>query len=212
MSLYHTSRRAFLKGAATLAAVPGLNAQTPKRAAGSASRLAYIASYSSPKGPEGSKGYGGGIYLFDMDPATGKLTQRAVVRNGDNPSWLAFDPKRAFLYSANETDTYQGADSGSVSAYRIQRPGGGLTLVNTQSSGGAGPCHISVHPSGRWLFSANYAGGAIAVLPIRPSGELGPPSDIKKDSGQTGSTHAASAPPGSFAISGHDKPHAHMIQ
>jgi 6-phosphogluconolactonase (cycloisomerase 2 family) len=35
---------------------------------------------------------------------------------------------------------------------------------------------------------------------------------VKRDSGQTGSTKAASAPPGSFAISGHDKPHAHMIQ
>jgi 6-phosphogluconolactonase (cycloisomerase 2 family) len=85
-------------------------------------------------------------------------------------------------------------------------------LVNTQSSGGAGPCYLSVHPSGKYVFSANYAGGTIAVLPIRANGELGPPADVKRDSGQTGAIHAATAPPGSFAISGHDRPHAHMIQ
>jgi len=52
----------------------------------------------------------------------------------------------------------------------------------------------------------------VAVLPIRADGELGPATDVKNDSGRTGSIHAASAPPGSFAISGHDRPHAHMIQ
>jgi 6-phosphogluconolactonase len=51
----------------------------------------------------------------------------------------------------------------------------------------------------------------VAVLAIRPNGELGPATEVKSDSGQTGSLYAAGAPPGSFAISGHDRPHAHMI-
>ena len=85
-------------------------------------------------------------------------------------------------------------------------------MRRTQSSGGAGPCHLSVHPSGKYAFTANYAGGTVAVIPIRANGELGPPTDVKRDSEQTGSLHAASAPPGSFATSGHDRPHAHMIQ
>jgi 6-phosphogluconolactonase len=50
------------------------------------------------------------------------------------------------------------------------------------------------------------------VLPIRPNGHVGPPTDVKRDAGQTGAIHAASAPTGSFAISGHDRPHAHMMQ
>jgi 6-phosphogluconolactonase (cycloisomerase 2 family) len=203
-----TSRRAFLQGAAALAAIPRLTAQS---AAQGRSPLLYVATYSSPQGPEGSKGYGEGIYLFEMNPANGRLLKREVFRNADNPSWLAFDPSRAHLYSANETATYQGAASGSASAYRIERPSGRLSLLNTQSSGGAGPCHLSVHPSGKYAFTANYAGGTIAVLPIRANGELGPPTDVKTDAGQTGSLHAAGAPPGSFAISGHDRPHAHMI-
>jgi 6-phosphogluconolactonase (cycloisomerase 2 family) len=59
---------------------------------------------------------------------------------------------------------------------------------------------------------ANYFGGSVAVVPIRPDGRLREPSDVKKDSGKVGPTRATNAPPGSFAISGHDRTHAHMIQ
>ena len=202
-----TSRRTFLK-AGTLAAASRIVAgQTARRPP-----LAYVATYSSPQGPEGSKGNGEGIYLFEMAPENGRLSKRAVFQNPDNPSWLAFDSTRKHLYSANETATYKGTPSGSVSAYRIDPASGGLTLLNTESSGGAGPCHLSVHPSGKFAFTANYHGGTVAVLPIRTNGEVGPPTDVKRDSGQTGSLRAATAPPGSFAISGHDRPHAHMIQ
>ena len=205
------TRRAFLKGAAA-ATVPALAGQSGSQGAARRAPLLYIASYSSPQGPEGSKGNGEGIYLFEMDLTNGRLSKRSVFPNGNNPAWLAFGPARANLYSANETATYNGTPSGSVSAYRIEGSSGHLTLLNTESSGGSGPCYLSIHPSGKYALAANYAGGTLAVLPIRANGELGPPTDVKRDSGQTGSIHAASAPQGSFAISGHDRPHAHMIQ
>jgi len=173
--------------------------------------LAYVGTYSSPQGPEGSKGRGSGIYLFEVDRSTGALNEREVFLNDSNPAWLAFDPSRTHLYSANETPTYQGAASGSASAYSIDRSTGRLTLLNTVSSEGAGPAHMSIHPSGKYALVANYAGGTVAVLPIRSNGELGPATDIKHNQGTIGPVHATSAPPGSFAISGHDHPHAHMI-
>jgi 6-phosphogluconolactonase (cycloisomerase 2 family) len=176
-------------------------AQPPRRPI-----LAYVGSYSNPQGPEGSHGNGQGIYLFEMNPESGAFTQRAVFPNASNPSWLAFDPSATHLYSANET-----AD-GSASAYSIDRADGQLTLLNTVSSQGAGPAHLSVHPSGKYVLVANYAGGTVAVLPILPQGELGPATDVKHDQGPLGPPHASSAPPGSFAISGHDSVHAHMIQ
>jgi 6-phosphogluconolactonase (cycloisomerase 2 family) len=116
------------------------------------------------------------------------------------------------LYAANETATFQGTNSGSVSAFSIDRSNGHLAPLNTVSSQGAGPAHLSVHPSGKHVLVANYAGGTVAVLPIGSNGELGSATDVKEDVGTVGSTHATSAPPGSFAISGHDRPHAHMIQ
>ncbi len=38
------------------------------------------------------------------------------------------------------------------------------------------------------------------------------PTDVKSDAGKFGPTKATNAPPGSFAFSGHDRTHAHMIQ
>jgi 6-phosphogluconolactonase len=59
---------------------------------------------------------------------------------------------------------------------------------------------------------ANYFGGSVAVLPIMSNGTLGAASDVKLDSGKIGPTRASNAPSGSFAFSGHDRTHAHMIQ
>jgi 6-phosphogluconolactonase (cycloisomerase 2 family) len=80
------------------------------------------------------------------------------------------------------------------------------------SSGGKGPAHLSVHPSWRFVLVANYFGGSVAVLPIRFDGSLGDATDFKQDAGKVGPTKATNAPPGSFAFSGHDQIHAHMIE
>ena len=207
------SRRGFLRGTAVLALTrPSLALAQSQTNAVNGSILAYVGTYSSPQGPEGSKGNGQGIYLFQMDPSTGALSPREPFADDSNPSWLALDPSRTHLYAANETATFQGINSGSVSAFSIDRPTGHLAPLNTVSSQGAGPAHLSIHPSGQYVLVANYAGGNVAVLPIRPNGELGSATDVKEDVGAVGPTHATSAPSGSFAISGHDRSHAHMIQ
>jgi 6-phosphogluconolactonase (cycloisomerase 2 family) len=138
--------------------------------------------------------------------------ERVVFPNPDNPSCLALNASGTRLYAANETATYQGASGGSVSAYEIGRPGGRLRLMNTVASEGAGPCHLSLHQSGKWLFVANYHGGTSAVLPIGANGDLRAASDVKRHDGDLGPGRAASAPPGSFAWSGHDRAHSHMIR
>jgi len=207
----NASRRDFMKRAAAgLTVAAGARAQQKKAPGGPV--LAYVGTYSNPQGPEGSKGRGQGIYLFEMDPSSGNLKQREVFPDGMNPSCLALNPSKTHLYAANETSTFEGAASGSVSAYSIDRDTGRLTLLNTVSSQGAGPAHLSVHPSGRYVLVANYFGGTIAVLPVKPGGSLGAASDVKEDKGSSDATKTgSSAPPGSFAISGHDHPHAHMI-
>jgi 6-phosphogluconolactonase (cycloisomerase 2 family) len=208
------NRRRWVKAVTPVVLVGSVHARAAQAGKSSKGKslLAYVGTYSSPQGPEGSKGRGEGIYLFRADAATGLLTPVERFKNDSNPAWLALNSARTHLYSANETNNYEGQRSGSVSAYAIDRATGRLTLVNTVSSRGAGPAHLSVHPSDRFVLVANYAGGTIAVLPIQPNGGLGEATDVKQDPGPVGSEHAASAPAGSFAISGHDRPHAHMIQ
>jgi 6-phosphogluconolactonase (cycloisomerase 2 family) len=107
---------------------------------------------------------------------------------------------------------FEGSGAGSISSYLINRFNGRLELLNTVNSGGAGPAYLNVHPSGRFVLAANYDGGTLAVFPLGTSGQLDSASDIKDSSSKVGATRASSAPPGSFAISGHDRPHPHMIQ
>ena len=112
--------------------------------------------------------------------------------NDSNPSWVALDQSRTHLYSANETSDYNGTKSGSVSAYSINRADGHLTLMNTVSSEGAGPAHLSLHPGGKHALVANYYGGTIAVIPILANGSVGKAIDVKHDQGTLGPVHAAS--------------------
>ncbi|MGH9328790.1 MAG: lactonase family protein [Terriglobia bacterium] len=195
------SRRSLLKSAAALASV----APRPAHARQTNLIPAYVGTYT------GSGGNGKGIYRCEMNPSTGELSRGKLVSDVPSPTWLAFDASRQHLYAINEISSLKGKASGSVSAFSIRRPTGDLYLLNTVSSGGAGPAYLSIHPSGKYALVANYAGGSVAVLSILPSGELGPSTDVKQDKGTVGSEHPTSAPPGNFAISGHDAPHAHMI-
>jgi len=184
-------------------------AQPGQTSHGRGSVLAYVGSYT---GAVGNDGNGQGIYLFRMDLSTGALTQVKVAATIPSPSWIAIHPNGNYLYAVNQISDFEGTTSGSVSALAIHRGTGDLTFLNVVSSQGARPAHLSVDPLGQFVFVANYGGGSIAVLPVAPNGSLGNASDVHLDVGSVGPAHATNAPPGSFAISGHDAPHPHMIE
>jgi 6-phosphogluconolactonase len=213
-------RRSFLKSTVALAAASplmgGLASAQPQQAAGPL--LAYVGTFSSPLRDvlptqvDRPPGTGRGIHHFRVDRTTGALSPAGVHEMGTSPSHLAVNAAGTRLYSANETDRVGGGKEGTVSGFAVDRTDGTLKPLNTVRSGGAGPTYVSLHPSGRFLLVANYFGGSIAVLPVLDDGRLGQASDVKADAGEIGPTRAANAPKGSFAISGHDRTHAHMIQ
>ncbi len=180
--------------------------------------MAYVGTFSSPLKDtlptqvDLPPGNGRGIHLFQVDRDTGGLTPAGMVEMGTSPSCLVINAAGSHLYSANETDRVGENHEGTVSSFSIDPRSGQLKLLNTVRSGGAGPTYVSLHPSGRFLLVANYFGGSVAVLPILPDGQLGEATDVKNDEGTLGPVKAAHAPPGSFAFSGHDRTHAHMIQ
>ncbi|WP_113957460.1 lactonase family protein [Roseimicrobium gellanilyticum] len=215
----HHSRRSLLKLSSALAA--GLILPKPLKAAPSAQKgklIAYVGTYTSPlQNMKATQvdlppGNGRGIHLFEVNRSTGEMTPCGVVEMGTSPSCLAFNAARTHLYSANETERTGDNEAGSVSAFQIDPGSGQLKLLNTVSSEGKGPAHLSVHPSGKHVLVANYFGGSVAVLPILADGSLGKATDVKVDQGTVGPRKATNAPPGSFAFSGHDQTHAHMIE
>jgi len=203
------SRRELLKQSVAFAMLR--SALTPLHASAAGGRsgkiLAYVGTYSAAVDGGGSNGKG--IYLFEMDITSGELSLINLAAEARNASWLSLDPSGRHLYAVNEVADFDG-NSGSVSAFAVNRANGELQLLNVVSSEGAGPAHLSVDASGKFVFVANYAGGTLAVLPILSTGALGPATDVHQDTGSLGPRIPASAAAG-FSFSGHDKPHAHMI-
>ncbi|MET8245102.1 lactonase family protein [Streptomyces sp. NPDC005202] len=191
-----------LTGAAAMAAVPAPAAPrrqpvadtpaAPEASTGTSSgrptgkpsgpRPLYLGTYTSVEGG------GTGIGLAVYDPATGAVTGRGTLTGLGDPSYLALHPNSRTLYAVDERQ------NGAVTAVRVAD----RKVLGTRSTGGAGPCHLSVHPTGRWLLSANYQSGSVAVHPIDASGALGERTDLV--------THS-SPPPGP----GQQGPHAHQF-
>ena len=210
--MLHISRRSFLT-ATTVFATTALFAADSK-----GPLIAYVGTFSSPLRDmlptqvDLPPGNGRGIHIFQIDRSTGGMTAGGIYELGTSPSCLALNAAGTRLYSTNETDRVGEKNEGTISAFSIDRTNGQLKLLNTVSSHGAGPTYLSIHPSGKFAFVANYFSGSIAVLPILPDGTLGEATDSKIDTGTLGPKKATNAPPGSFAFSGHDRTHAHMIQ
>src|SRR3984957_6184084 len=147
------TRRDFLQAASLLAAPAALAhaGEAPDvRAAPAAFAYAYVGTY-TPNG--------GGIYLFRMDKASGALTQLQVFDDIRNPSWIAVNAAQSRLYAVSEIDNYQGSRSGAVISYAIDAASLQIKRMGAVSSAGTSPTHLSVHPSGDFVFVANYGGG-----------------------------------------------------
>src|SRR3712207_582263 len=123
--------------------------------------LVYVGCYTGESG-----GKGEGITLLLRDPDSGALTRHGVVAHTPSPSFLAAHPARPVLYAVNELA------EGTVSAFAIGDRGA-LSPLAVRSTGGQHPCHVAVTPDGRFLLSANYGSGSIAVHPLDADGVPG---------------------------------------
>lgn len=140
-----------------------------------------------------------GIYVYKFNTATGSLESVGLVAETPNPTFLVIHPNHKYLYAANEIGRWNGERTGSVSAFRIDPATGKLTALNTVSSHGTGPCHVSIDRTGKFVFVANYSGGSVAVLPIKEDGSLGEATSSIQHTGS------------SVNQSRQREPHAHSI-
>jgi len=154
--------------------------------------LLFVGTYTEKK----SKG----IYAYRFDATTSELTPLGVAAETTNPSFLAIDPTRPFLYAVNEVPKYKGTDSGAVSAFAVDPRTGKLSLLNEVASRGANPCYIAFDKTGKFALVANYSGGSVAVFPVRDDGHMGESSAFVQ--------HAGS----SINKERQEGPHAHWIE
>ena len=174
---------------------------------------AYIGTYTpnlaDPKAY--AHGSGEGIYLVNVDDATGALSGLKLVAKDRSPAWFELSADNRFLYTVNEIDSYGPDKSGSVTAYAVDTKSGALRKLNSVSSGSAIPCYISLHPSGKFALVANWTGGTFSVIRIKQDGSLGEMTDAIKPGGPVNSASAVDAPPGQGRSEPNRGTRGHMI-
>ena len=126
-----------------------------------------------------------GIYAYKFNSATGKLSDLGLAAETVNPSYLVFHPNRRWVYATNEVEKHQGEASGAITAFSLNAATGKLTALNTVSSRGGAPCHLSIDKTGKFLLVANYMGGSVAMLPIQSDGKLGAASSVMQHKGSS---------------------------
>ncbi len=129
----------------------------------SKSRFAYVGAYTTHR----QAGKGNGLNVFLIEPAAGQWTHVQLLKDIVDPSFLAMDYHQRFLYCVHES-------LGEVSAFAIDQQTGLLEHLNTQSTGGQSPAHLSLDPTNRFVVVANYSSGSVAVLPVGKDGKLEP--------------------------------------
>ena len=151
-----------------------------------AKSLGYIGTYTGAK----SKG----IYSCELDSATGELKVLGLAAELKSPSFVAVHPKGKFLYAISEIDNFEGKKAGGVSAFSIEPGTGKLTLLNQQTSGGTGPCYVTVDRSGKVVLVANYGGGSVESIPLERDGKLGQPGSFIQHRGTSVNPDRQEAP------------------
>ncbi len=144
-----------------------------------------------------------GIYVSRLDAKTGKLSAPELAVETSSPCFVNASPDERFLYAANSVKTFNGENAGSVSAFAIDRKSGHLTLLNAKSSGGAGPCHVSVDATGKILLAANYNGGSVKSFLLNADGSLGADGSFLQHVGSGVNTNRQAGPHAHFITTDH---------
>jgi 6-phosphogluconolactonase len=162
---------------------------TAQRPAGSSHYLALVGTYTNNTASKG-------IYAFDFDAESGKLTAKGVAAATPDPSWVAIHPNGKFAYAANES-----GKKSTITAFALDAKSAKLTQLNQLPALGEDPCYLSFDKTGKYLFVANYTSGNVVVFPILPDGKLGEHTANIKNAGALGPNKERQ-----------EAPHAHWVE
>lgn len=135
-----------------------------------------------------------GIHVYTFNTATGDFREKSKTLGIKNPSYLAISKDRKNVYSVSEAGEGKG-----VNAYSFDTANGTLTFLNSGSSGGNGPCYVSVDDKKQWVFTGNYGGGSLSATRLNADGSLSKETQVIQHEGS------------SVDKSRQDKPHVHSV-
>jgi 6-phosphogluconolactonase len=181
------TRRWFLRAASAVAGGAFLRASEPAEAFVPAAKrrvtdmhdparcFAYVGSRTTRE----RNARGDGINVYQHDVESGRWTHLQLISGLANPSYLAFDRIRQFLYAVH-------GDLSDISAFRIDHDTGKLTFINSASTAGKNPVHLSIDPTNRFIVVANHISSTVVLLARNADGSVGSLADQVTLTGQIG--------------------------
>jgi 6-phosphogluconolactonase len=122
---------------------------------------------------------GDGINVYRHDATTGRWTHVQLLSGLANPSYLALDRSKRFLYAVH-------GDLSDISAFHVDPASGKLTFINSASTSGKNPVHLSIDPTNRFIVVANHISSTVVLLARNADGSVGSVADKVTLSGQIG--------------------------
>ena len=132
--------------------------------------ILYAGTYTRPS-PYLEATNGKGIYVYEFDVQSGKLSFASVTEHIDCPSYLAIDPKKQHLYATSEVWLWP---EGRLTAFEIDPDSGALQYLNVQPTGGSITAYVSVDQTDGLALLVNYWSGSVAAFPLSDDGRLKP--------------------------------------
>lgn len=130
-----------------------------------------------------------GVYVYEFDTISGESQYRSSLKI-DNPSYLTIGRGGKSVYAVTENNN----NTASANTLEFNKKDGAVTLVNTQLTGGADPCYITVDKEGKHVITANYSGGNMTLFKVGENGELGVASQVINFSGKGVNAERQNAP------------------
>lgn len=115
-----------------------------------------------------------GIKVYKFNQATGEGQYVSGVKGISNPSYQTVSKDGKRVYSVGEDD----GGTACTNALTFDAATGTLTLINSQPTQGATPCHIALSPEEDYVVTANYNGSNISLFPLDEEGRLKPGQTI----------------------------------
>ena len=115
-----------------------------------------------------------GIKVYKFNQAIGEGQYVSGVKGISNPSYQTVSKDGKRVYSVGEDD----GGTACANALTFDAATGTLTLINSQPTQGATPCHIALSPEEDYVVTANYNGSNISLFPLDEEGRLKPGQTI----------------------------------
>lgn len=130
-----------------------------------------------------------GVYVYKFDTISGNA-QFCSSQKVDNPSYLTISKNGKFIYSVTENNN----NTAAANAFEFNKEEGSISPINTQLTGGADPCYITLDERGKHVVTANYSGGSMTLFNVKEKGVLDVASQVINFSGKGVNTERQNAP------------------